>query len=105
MDNLKYLAGDVQDVGGGHEVRQLHELRIEVIGVLVSFRAAAHLAHRQQRPCAALGHPGVPHHLCQRDALPRVLQRTVVPSLGTALQNLSLWQQYTVLTHQRSSET
>lgn len=87
---MKYLAGYVQDIGGGHEVRQLHKLRIEVIGVLVSFRAAAHLAHRQQRPRTALGHPGVPHHLCQCDALPRVLQIIVITSSDSLAGIVSL---------------
>ena len=74
-----HLAGDVQDIRGGHEVGQLHQLRIELAHVIVSFCAAAHLAQRQQRPRAPLGHPWVPHHLGQRNAIPWALQMQTSP--------------------------
>lgn len=65
------LAGDVQDIHGAHHVGQADKLGVDIVLLL---GAAAHFAHRLQRPRAALGDPRMLHYCRQRDALPRVLR-------------------------------
>ena len=63
-----YLSGYVKNIEGGHEIG-------EDRGQLGSLADPDHFFDRAQGPAATPRHPGVLHHLAQRNALLRVLHK------------------------------
>ena len=68
VQKAAYLSRNVEDIEGGHEVR-------EDRGQLWGVPLAHHLLHAAQGPAAAPRHPWVLHHPTQCDALLGVLHK------------------------------